>query len=63
METVINELKQQVENQRRSIQRYMYVGSLLIVAFFSFLLLSFRGTENARVLRARGLVFVDEQGR
>lgn len=63
METVINELKQQVENQRRLLRRYMYIGGLLIVAFLSFLLLSFRGADNARILRARGLVIVDEQGR
>lgn len=63
MDTVINELKQEIEKQRRLLRRYMYIGSLLILSFFSLLLLSFRGTGKTQVLKARGLVIVDEKGR
>jgi len=46
METVMNELKQQVEKQRRLLRRYMYIGSLLIATFFSFLLLASNFTKT-----------------
>ncbi|GAO43143.1 hypothetical protein [Flavihumibacter petaseus] len=57
-------LQQQLLQQRKRLNRISFIASFLVLALFAQVLVSFRDKgDNAKVIRAKGIVIVDDQGR
>lgn len=59
----IDSLRQELALQKRKLNRVMLISALLILVLSSQFLVSFREYDGNKVLRARGLVIVDDNGR
>jgi len=56
-------LQQQLDQQQQKLKRIMFTGSLVILALCTQFLFSFRETDTEKILRAKGIIIVDDQGR
>lgn len=63
MESTIELLRQELAQQRRKLNRVLLAAALLILVLSSQFLFSFREYDGNKVLKARGLVIVDDNGR
>ncbi len=63
MESTIELLRQELAQQKRKLNRVLLAAALLILVLSSQFLFSFREYDGNKVLKARGLVIVDENGR
>ena len=59
----IDSLRQELALQKRKLNRVMLISALLILVLSSQFLFSFREYDGNKVLRARGLVIVDDNGK
>ena len=63
MESTIELLHQELAQQKRKLNRVLLAAALLILVLSSQFLFSFREYDGNKVLKARGLVIVDDNGR
>ena len=63
MESTIELLRQELAQQKRKLNRVLLAAALLILVLSSQFLFSFREYDGNKVLKARGLVIVDDNGR
>ena len=63
MESTIELLRQELAQQKRKLNRVLLAAALLILVLSSQYLFSFREYDGNKVLKARGLVIVDDNGR
>jgi hypothetical protein len=63
MNPQIESLQLQLDQQKKRLNKVVYAATLIILGLSSFLLLSFSETSDNKVLRAKGIVIVDENGR
>ena len=63
MESTIELLHQELAHQKRKLNRVLLAAALLILVLSSQFLFSFREYDGNKVLKARGLVIVDDSGR
>jgi hypothetical protein len=63
MNTEIELLKKQLEQQSRKLNRVLITAALIILCIGSQLLFSFSGNNESKIIRARGIVIVDDMGR
>lgn len=63
MESTIELLRRELAQQKRKLNRVMLAAALLILVLSSQFLFSFREYDGNKVLKARGLVIVDDNGR
>ncbi len=59
----IEKLQQQLQQQAKKLNRILLAGGLVILCLCSQFLFSFSGNDNAKIIRARGIVIVDDYGR
>lgn len=63
MNAQIELLQQQLDKQKKRLNKLMLLAALLLLILSSQFLFSFREYDGNKVLRARGIVIVDDEGR
>lgn len=63
MNSQIELLQQQLDQQKKRFNRVMLLAALVLLLLSSQFLFSFREYDGNKVLRARGIVIVDDEGR
>lgn len=63
MNAQIEILQRQLDAQKKRLNKTMLFASLIILGLSSQFLFSFRETDDQKILRARGIVIVDDYGR
>ena len=63
MNSEIESLQRQLDQQKKRLNKVIVFASLIVLGISSQFLLSFRETDDNKILRAKGIVIVDEQGR
>ncbi|QEC69617.1 hypothetical protein FRZ67_20780 [Panacibacter ginsenosidivorans] len=63
MNNELLELKLQLNKQKKKMQQLTFLFSSVLLLFISFFIFSFKDNDDNKVLRAKGLVIVDENGK
>lgn len=63
MNNELIELKLQLNQQKKKIQKLTFLFSSLLLLLVSFFIFSFKGNDDNKILRAKGLVIVDDNGK
>lgn len=63
MNEQIELLKQELKQQKKRLDRMIFLASLLLVTLASQFFFSFREDGSSKILRAKGIVIVDDKGR
>ncbi|ULQ54304.1 hypothetical protein [Flavihumibacter fluvii] len=63
MNAQIESLQRQLDHQKKLLNKVMIFATLLVLAFLSQFLLSFKETGDNKILRVKGIVIVDDHGR
>ena len=63
MNSEIESLQRQLDQQKKRLNKVIVFASLIVLGISSQFLLSFRETDDNKILRAKGIVIVDDQGR
>ena len=63
MNAQIESLQRQLDQQKKRLNRVILFASLIILGLSSQSLFSFRETDDNKILRAKGIVIVDDRGR
>ncbi|GAB2811308.1 hypothetical protein [Ferruginibacter profundus] len=63
MNTPIELLRHQLEQQKKRVNRLLLFTALLVLVLSSQFLFSFKENDDNRILRAKGIVIVDDHGR
>lgn len=63
MNSEFTELQAQLNRQKKTLQKLTFAFSSIILLLSSFLVFSFKGRDENKVLRVKGIVIVDENGK
>lgn len=63
MNAQIESLQRQLDQQKKRLNKIILFATLVILGLSSQLLLSFRETDDTKILRAKGIVIVDDNGK
>ena len=63
MNAQIESLQHQLNQQKKRLNKVILFASLIVLGLSSQFLFSFRETDDNRILRAKGIVIVDDRGR
>jgi hypothetical protein len=63
MNAQIESLQRQLDQQKKRLNKVILFAALIVLSLSSQLLFSFRETDDNKILRAKGIIIVDDRGR